>query len=439
MRTEKRWIGGVGRGTRLLTLLLLSSVGIRNTVLAQGPPPLPEPPAYRLLNFWTFNTTNWAALRGNLPKDFYGLESVTSSWASNAVRIAGANALLQYNEIETTGGTNLVCDSGCLRFWFRPTWDSANTNGGTGPGSFGRLLEVGAYTPDASGGWWALFLDSGGTNLYFSAQSNGLSGTFVSAPIQWTSNTWHLITLNYSPTGSVLWLDAQQAATGSGVLYWPDANVRTDGFTLGSDSQGQNLAQGDFENLQTSTGYFSDWYVTNYYWTIASQYPLGPDQGEGSSSPVGYEPTGNGLLGAGEGVKLLIELRQGTNVWLTITNGEAGALYDLFGTPTLDGSTLVGSTNWSWLVQGMTNGEERLLTTAGLPYAFYMLGTSVDADGDGVTDAVENLVLKTDAANPDSDGDGLADGYEFWAGLEPRAANSAPTLSSRAINKCPVP
>ena len=40
-------------------------------------------------------------------------------------------------------------------FWFAPYWAGTN-EGGTGPGQWSRLIEVGSYTPDASYGWWSL-------------------------------------------------------------------------------------------------------------------------------------------------------------------------------------------------------------------------------------------------------------------------------------------
>ena len=40
----------------------------------------------------------------------------------------------------------------------------------------------------------------------------------------------------------------------------------------------------------------------------------------------------------------------------------------------------------------------------------------LDSDGDGLTDAFENLVSHTDRFNPDTDGDGISDYDEYWFG-----------------------
>ena len=50
---------------------------------------------------------------------------------------------------------------------------------------------------------------------------------------------------------------------------------------------------------------------------------------------------------------------------------------------------------------------------------FFVLGLCVDTDGDGLSDAFENLVAHTDPNLADSDEDGLPDGWEYGMGLDP--------------------
>ena len=50
---------------------------------------------------------------------------------------------------------------------------------------------------------------------------------------------------------------------------------------------------------------------------------------------------------------------------------------------------------------------------------FFTVAACIDTDGDGLTDACERLVWKTDPENPDTDGDGLPDGWEARYGLRP--------------------
>src|SRR2546425_11337656 len=117
------------------------------------------PRSGRLLNFWRFDDTNYTSLRGHIPKASYGPQ-ITPSWNSNAVRIVGTGpALLEYRSLETDGITNVQCFNGSMWFWFRPLWTSAGL-GGTGPGGFGRLVELGHWSADAGYGWWSVYCDT---------------------------------------------------------------------------------------------------------------------------------------------------------------------------------------------------------------------------------------------------------------------------------------
>src|SRR5258706_2308282 len=299
-------------GAKPLLLSTLAAVFSWMSVATAADPPLPPP--WRWLNTWTFNDTNLLSTAGFPPKASFGLYSVTS-FSGNAVLVTGSSALLQYRELETNGVTNITCNAGALEFWFRPDWASAN-NGGSGPGTFCRLVELGAYTTNASYGWWSVYLNSGGTNIYFSAQTNGAGGTFLSAPIKWSSNWWHIVSLTYSSTNSALYMDGQMSATGSGMTFWPGPSARTNGFTLGSDSSGTNVARGTFDNFKTWADPFPlAFNVTNHQNFLLSVYhPNGgggnsPVFGGGLSSPMGgggaFSPLPGLEGGVGNGLTLL--------------------------------------------------------------------------------------------------------------------------------------
>src|ERR1051326_134361 len=142
-------------------------------------PPLPPPPG-EFLNAWHFDdTNNWTSFYGYPAKKSYGVKGVPS-WQSNAVQITGTSAFLQYREIETNGvTTNITCDNGTIYAWFVPQ----NWNSGVGPGVYGRLLDVGTYTTNASVGWFSLYLDPKGTNIFFSGQTNGAGTTYLTGSV----------------------------------------------------------------------------------------------------------------------------------------------------------------------------------------------------------------------------------------------------------------
>ena len=100
------------------------------------------------LNHWPFSNTNWLAADGSSPLSFTNLVLNNSGDGGASVLIDSTNtAYLQYAVVETTGNTNLVIDGdGSVSFWFQPAWSSDDQTNGYGPGGYGRLLEIGAYT-----------------------------------------------------------------------------------------------------------------------------------------------------------------------------------------------------------------------------------------------------------------------------------------------------
>ena len=112
---------------------------------------------------------------------------------------------------------------------------------------------------------------------------------------------------------------------------------------------------------------------------------------------VGYLYSTNGLS---------LGIAPTTNPWiaLTIQTATTNAPYDVFGTTNMAELALpaLNRTNWTWLTRanggvtnftwGQTNWCER----------YFQLGKTNDLDGDGLTDALEGLMLKTSPTNANS-------------------------------------
>ena len=105
-----------------------------------------------------------------------------------------------------------------------------------------------------------------------------------------------------------------------------------------------------------------------------------------------------------------------------VTNG----IYDLFATTNLAPSA------WQWL--GRCSPGQTNLTVVNLasPTEFFILGLTNDTDGDGLTDAYENLVSHTSPTNAYSNLDGLPDSWEASLGLNPQ--NNNVTMPSERSN-----
>ena len=174
---------------------------------------------------------------------------------------------------------------------FRPTGSRASVTNGTGPGQAGRLIEVGTYTTNASGGWWSIYLDAGGTNIYFSAQTNGGSFTnYIAFPFVWTNDAygdWHFVALTYSSSNSALYVDGVLATNGPGVRYFPGPDTLTNGFSLLSASNGTFQARGSMDDLFTYNYPLSSAEVADSY-ALYSLFrrPLISSIGSAPSTPV---------------------------------------------------------------------------------------------------------------------------------------------------------
>ena len=216
------------------------------------------------LGYWNFDITNTlAGDSGQMPLLATNIIRV-SSWDTNAVLINSTNAaILKYRDLETNGNANILLPAGSIRFWFKPDWNS-----GTGPGAAGRLIEVGNQT--ATNGWWALALNTNGTQLTFGTQAGGMAMTNLTTPIYWDSNQWHQVVLTYSGTNSSLYLDGQPATNGAGSVYYPHAAERAGGFRIGSDANGGNQAAGTFDELETfSYPLDAATILSNYQWAVS--------------------------------------------------------------------------------------------------------------------------------------------------------------------------
>jgi len=221
------------------------------------------------LDLWDFaDNTNWTTYLNYAPLSFTNISSVPAG-PGDALVVDSTNAAwINYNVNEYNGWTNLTVDTGSLQMWVMPNWAGTN-QGGAGPGTWGRLIEVGSYTTNSSVGWWSLHTDPAGANLYFSAQTNNGTGTnYLTAPIAWASNQWHLLALTYSPTNTALYLDGGLATNGPGMTVWPGSDVLANGFWIGSDSNGLSQFHGALSQL-TTYSYVLD---TN---TIYANYLLG--------------------------------------------------------------------------------------------------------------------------------------------------------------------
>lgn len=448
MKTTIREDGSSRKLNRVLASALIAA-GL-SFCASSGPAQL-LPPGYKslpaALDSWSFHdNTNWTSDLGYAPVSFTNLSFSELGDGASLVVDSTNPAWLQYNVVETNGATNLTVDVGSVTFWFAPNWSSTN-QGGNGPGEWGRLLEVGSYTPESSYGWWSIYVDDGGNNIYFSAQTNDLSSsvtTYLSVPISWTTNYFHFVALTYSATNTALYMDGLLATTGPPVSVYPGADVLANGFYIGSDSNGVLQAHGLFNTIATynypldsnTVQQIFNWNHTIYLinpWNIPYMDNLGSAPSSPSTNAVAPDViTGAGYLQWGGAAATCVSSTNAYNVWITnvtatavgngtmnmtftIEGGQDGYAYDVFATGALE-SPLTNAV-WFWMGQGYHCNTYTLPITS--PNAFIILGTPQDSDDNGLTDAYELLVSHTNPYLDDQDGAGISDGWQVLLGLNP--------------------
>ena len=426
------------------------------SVVAQAPPSGGgggSGTSYTPLDSWSFdNHTNWTSTKGYAPASFTNLAYSYLGDGNSLVVDSNLPAWLRYNVVETNGATNLTVKIGTVMFWFASSWSSTNA-GGTGPGEYGRLFEAGNYTTNSTFGWWSLYVDPAGANIYFSAQTNDSSSTYtnyLSAPIAWKTNYFHFVALTYSATNTLLYLDGALATNGPPVTIYPGQNALTNGFFIGSDTNGNYQAQGLFNSVATynvpmdaSTiqQIFNAQYnycminpVNSAMWRLSSA----------SSSPSFTGTSYSAITGAGDlqwdsYASTCVNGTNATQVWFTnitataaasntmnvtftIEGGLPGYAYDVFVTSALQ-SPLTNAI-WFWLGQGYQCNTY----TVNVPSttAFFILGTPQDTDGDGLSDAYENLISHTDPNVAQSDAYGVPYAWYIENGLSVSSALQDP-------------
>jgi hypothetical protein len=365
----------------------------------------------------------------NYTTDLISIPVGVAPYFDNALILDTTNsspASLEYYVIDTDGTENLSYDPGSVLFYFAPNWASVS-QGGTGPGETAYFLMAG---DGGTNGLFEIYTDAYGSNIYFGGVSNGVSTNYASAPISWASNTFHQIGIEWKGptrrgTASTIYLDGAVAATGSGVSIVPwlgtDTNgFYTNGFYIGSDSDGFEQARGAFFAMYTWSVQYGGLYTND--WPSVSNSLASWQSGLGDG---GF----GGMMGMGTGGLGLLNLTNScgcisnTTVYLTnitagLTNGSGvtftftieggtnGINYDIFATTNLVGNPATNSV-WTWLGRGTNCGTYQAVNQA-TNASFYVLGGPQPAsDGSGWTAAFEALIPNWNNADPNNSGAGV--------------------------------
>ena len=399
--------------------------------LAQsGPPPLPTDPLLEVFEF----STNFDTLYGYSPVAYTNISSMPV-WRGDALVLEMSNAVpafLEYNLVETNGYANLSFSNGTIILLVAPDWASADTNQyGTGPGQTAYFLGAGDWTTGSPNGFFGLSADLHGTNLVLWGMSNGVATAYVNTAISWSSNAWHILDAEYSPSNSFLYVDGALAATGAGVTVIPGTNTWTNGLWIGSDNTG-------FEQIRGALWHTEIWGVqwgglidTNGWSYLLNEITTWQGSLGGGGFGMMMGMSGGTLTPNGSSTNCITGTNPYlTNIVATLTNGPSiiftftieGGIpaipYDIFTATNLVGDPATNSP-WTWLGQG-TNCGTYYVTNQAPNASFYILGgTNLATDGSGFTTAYESLVIQANPFNADSGSPGMPVGWAFSLGLIP--------------------
>ena len=407
-------------------------------------PPLPElAPALWRASFdeaYSYRMTN-----AQLSVAGYG--ELIESWSGYALQRSGRSVVpFIVPALDSKGRTNIACDAGAIRFWFKSYWSSASLPGGKSPGTEARLLEFAVVGDKQTAVVWSLQVSADGSALQVVGASDTEPSVLLQAEIGWRAGEWHLVTLDYGPKGTALFIDGELAAQGAGTVSVPPS---VGALVVGSTLRGTEVAEGEFEELTAFAHPLTQLEIAFYRASTSGQAALGaitPEEDQAQREASAKRRAERDAEGEGDGSQMMrmlggtsqclsnvpvfitnvvaaFDTNQGWTVTFDLQGGTNGLLYDVFTTTNLSGDSITNS-QWTWLEQGPTCSTYQYTNQPAMN-AFYVAGTPLDSDGDGLTDAFENLVSKTSPSLADTDGDGLPDGWEHGHGLNPLVDDSA--------------
>jgi len=427
--------------------LLLSAA-----VLAAPRQPWPPLPDGGLLHKESFDEPFWVG-SGQWPDPSVWAES----WSGYALNRSSQQVPVTpwvVPMLATNGNWNLDPQRGALRMWYQP-------DSGLGNGNPATLLTLVSSAPNSAAAvWWSLVVSADGQSVALTCEAVNGPSTCLSASVAFEAGTWYLLTLAYTETNSVLFLDDQPIAAGYGLATVPAQVAPLTSLVIGSRLAGDLVACGQIEEFAafTSRAEEQSAWVFDPIWSVAHHYAVYSPHaalGQVSDAEVAAEEqaaeeqltvsrAGRFLAPMENNSVTLLELDPesgccGTNsvydVWLTnivvwpgeesgwntalaIGGGTNGAVYDVFRTTAILADSI---TNWPWVWLTNAYACDTVTLTNEPDGAFYILGTPLDSDADGIPDAYAALVH--DGLGPDSNGNGVPDWLEVVMGYDPRQTN----------------
>ena len=202
-----------------------------------------------------------------------GYGELIESWSGYALQRSGRSIVpFIVPALDSEGRTNIAGDSGAIRFWFKPYWSSASWPGIKSPGTEARLLEFAVVGNKQTAVVWSLQVSADGSALHLVGQDDTEPVVLLKAEIDWRAGAWHLVTLNYGPKGTALFIDGELAAQGAGTVSVPSS---VGALVVGSTLRGTGVAEGEFEEMAAFARPLTQQKISFYLGSTSNQAALG--------------------------------------------------------------------------------------------------------------------------------------------------------------------
>jgi len=324
----------------------------------QPAPPFPE----TFLQQWTFDEAYFATVGTNASTVAIDTSVWAESWSGYALARSGQSVNPFSVSMATTNRWSVAPEEGSIRFWYVPGWTS-----GSGPGHKATLLDLSLVLGTESASVWSLYATADGNTLNLDTQGDTGAENLLHATIAWTANQWHLVTVSYSKSETLLYVDDALVATGAALPAISASVLSTTGhLTVGSSVDGSCSAEGEFDDLTTFSQELKETDLGFYYFFMRSMVDLGPI----TTEEVAFRKVAKMRLLSGatpttleaeskldyDGLFLQIPNVFGTNISLSIGKGATNQSYDILYAPSVfDG---MASSDWTvaaFGVYGQTN------------------------------------------------------------------------------------
>ena len=301
---------------------------------------------------------------------------------------------------------------------------------------------------------WSLYLSPDGGTLHLSGLTpQGRAREVLSSAASFVGGQWELITLNYGPDASELWIGDEQLSRGRGLTRVSAGSPPVQGLVIGSDLAVTAPACGQFEELTTFDRWPEAEQLAFYFNGVSRQVMLGtvdsPEEeaikqemlaaafpqimmmeSGGGGMPMAYSYGTNDLwleiAGVSNGVANLILHNTDSAVWYEVLSKE-----DL--------------TQMVWVPEASSPGHELQDWTAfDIPTwqtnaLLFRARTGEDSDTDGLPDwwELEFFGDLDEVGGDDPDGDGLTHLEEYLAGTHPLSVVRLFVASPKPMSNLP--